>query len=42
VFSDSLGEENFLSYERHEQYRTAVPPQNRVEKTSASKTNKHT
>src|SRR5580692_13118010 len=41
VFPDSLGEENFLRDERHEYYRTAVPPRKRVEKTSASKTNKH-
>ncbi|MGA8673554.1 MAG: hypothetical protein WB621_00005, partial [Candidatus Acidiferrales bacterium] len=25
-FTDSLGEENFLRDERHEQYRAAVPP----------------
>jgi hypothetical protein len=25
MFSDSLGEENFLRDERHEQYRAAVP-----------------
>src|SRR5271154_6995382 len=37
VFPDSLGEENFLCDERHEQYRTAVPPQKQVEKTSAGK-----
>jgi hypothetical protein len=41
VFPDSLGEENFLRDERHEYYRTAVPPQKRVEKTSDLKINKH-
>src|SRR3984885_8915567 len=41
VFPDSLGEENFLRDERHEYYRTAVPPRKRVEKTGDLKTNKH-
>src|SRR5580698_8575690 len=37
VFPDSLGEENFLRDERHEYYRTAVPPRNRVEKRAHRK-----
>src|ERR1700733_4689339 len=37
VFPDSLGEENFLRDERHEYYRTAVPPRNRVEKPAHRK-----
>jgi hypothetical protein len=43
MFSDSLGEENFLRDERHEQYRAAVPPLCAKEKfLRATKINKHT